>query len=320
MRIAARRFAARMPIPTASCSRSPTCTPATGKCRCCTACRLQLHEGEAHRHRRPQRHGQDDAAARRSWACCRRPAARSSVDGVDVTTWAAHERSRLGIAYVPQGRGILPGLSAHENLRLAWTAGLRRDRSSVRSSACVGIFPRLSRLLESARAAHCRAASSRSWRSRARSCRCRGCSFSTSPPRASSRPSSRRSARLLAALREKRPSLHAHRRAEPRTRARRRRVASWWSSAAASCASSTPVQCAAAPLPIWSVSAIRGWRRRRPRREPRVRTVRCRLASPSNGAVRPPANAGRAPVSAANGPRVAPSRKSAPAAPASATS
>ena len=43
------------------------------------------------------------------------------IDGVDVTSWAAHERSRLGIAYVPQGRGILPGLSAHENLRLAWT-------------------------------------------------------------------------------------------------------------------------------------------------------------------------------------------------------
>ena len=69
------------------------------------------------------------------------------VDGVDVTGWAAHERSRLGIAYVPQGRGILPGLSAHENLRLAWTpdSGETEERAIERVLA---IFPRLTRLLE----------------------------------------------------------------------------------------------------------------------------------------------------------------------------
>jgi amidase len=69
------------------------------------------------------------------------------IDGVDVTSWAAHERSRLGIAYVPQGRGILPGLSAHENLRLAWTpdSGETEERAIER---VVGIFPRLSRLME----------------------------------------------------------------------------------------------------------------------------------------------------------------------------
>jgi len=69
------------------------------------------------------------------------------VDGVDVTTWAAHERSRLGIAYVPQGRGILPGLSAHENLRLAWTpdSGETEERAIER---VLGIFPRLTRLLD----------------------------------------------------------------------------------------------------------------------------------------------------------------------------
>ena len=69
------------------------------------------------------------------------------VDGVDVTTWAAHERSRLGIAYVPQGRGILPGLSAHENLRLAWTpnSGETEERAIER---VLRLFPRLTRLLE----------------------------------------------------------------------------------------------------------------------------------------------------------------------------
>jgi amidase len=69
------------------------------------------------------------------------------IDGVDVTGWAAHERSRLGIAYVPQGRGILPGLSAHENLRLAWTpdSGETEERAVERVLA---LFPRLTRLLE----------------------------------------------------------------------------------------------------------------------------------------------------------------------------
>jgi amidase len=69
------------------------------------------------------------------------------IDGVDVTSWAAYERSRLGIAYVPQGRGILPGLSAHENLRLAWTpdSGETEERAIER---VVGIFPRLSQFIE----------------------------------------------------------------------------------------------------------------------------------------------------------------------------
>jgi ABC-type branched-subunit amino acid transport system ATPase component len=69
------------------------------------------------------------------------------IDGVDVTSWAAHERSRLGVAYVPQGRGILAGLSAQENLRLAWTpdSGETEERAIER---VVGIFPRLSRLLD----------------------------------------------------------------------------------------------------------------------------------------------------------------------------
>ena len=42
------------------------------------------------------------------------------IDGVDVTTWAAHERSRLGIAYVPQGREIFPLLSVRENLETGY--------------------------------------------------------------------------------------------------------------------------------------------------------------------------------------------------------
>jgi amidase len=69
------------------------------------------------------------------------------VDGVDVTQWPAHERSRLGIGYVPQGRGILPGLTTHENLRLAWTpdSGETEEHAVDR---VLTTFPRLSRLLD----------------------------------------------------------------------------------------------------------------------------------------------------------------------------
>lgn len=38
--------------------------------------------------------------------------------GRDVSTVAANERARLGMGYVPQGRGIFPGLTVEENLRM----------------------------------------------------------------------------------------------------------------------------------------------------------------------------------------------------------
>jgi amidase len=72
---------------------------------------------------------------------------RITIDGVDVTSWPAHERSRLGIGYVPQGRGILAGLSARDNLRLAWTA----DSGETEEHAIdrvLTIFPKLTRLLD----------------------------------------------------------------------------------------------------------------------------------------------------------------------------
>ena len=39
-------------------------------------------------------------------------------DGRDVTRLAPHERARLGLGYVPQGREIFPRLTVEENLRL----------------------------------------------------------------------------------------------------------------------------------------------------------------------------------------------------------
>jgi amidase len=72
---------------------------------------------------------------------------RISLDGVDVTRMPAHERARMGIGYVPQGRGILPGLSAMENLQLAW----RADTGETEAQAVervVDLFPRLRPLLD----------------------------------------------------------------------------------------------------------------------------------------------------------------------------
>ena len=72
---------------------------------------------------------------------------RISVDGVDVTRAPAHERSRMGIGYVPQGRGILPGLSALENLRLAWSADTGETEEHA-VQRVLDTFPRLNSVLE----------------------------------------------------------------------------------------------------------------------------------------------------------------------------
>jgi branched-chain amino acid transport system ATP-binding protein len=41
------------------------------------------------------------------------------VDGRDVSRLGAAEVRRLGVCYLPEGRGVFPGLSVRENLRLA---------------------------------------------------------------------------------------------------------------------------------------------------------------------------------------------------------
>jgi amidase len=239
------------------------------------------------------------------------------VDGVDVTTWAAHERSRLGIAYVPQGRGILSGLSAHENLRLAWTpdSGETEERAIER---VVGIFPRLNRLLnrrggalsggEQQILALARALVSLPWL------------LVLDEPSEGIQPSIvQEIGELLAALREKhRLSMLIVEQnlelvldvASRIVLVERGRIIRELDSSAVRAGAIADLvglgNSRLAPPPATA-------------KAPRTNGP-LPLASPSNGAVRPPASGGRAPVSAANGPRVAPSRKSAPAAPASATS
>ena len=44
---------------------------------------------------------------------------RVTLDGQDITGWAAHRIRRAGLAYIPEGRGIFPGLSVLDNLKMA---------------------------------------------------------------------------------------------------------------------------------------------------------------------------------------------------------
>ena len=43
---------------------------------------------------------------------------RMSLDGDDISALLTHQRAKAGIAYVPQGRGILPRFTVRENLTL----------------------------------------------------------------------------------------------------------------------------------------------------------------------------------------------------------
>jgi len=70
-----------------------------------------------------------------------------SFDDREIGKMAAHQRARLGIGYVPQGRGIFPHLSVEENLTLGASALEGRKPPSRPSLAHVyDLFPTLARL------------------------------------------------------------------------------------------------------------------------------------------------------------------------------
>jgi branched-chain amino acid transport system ATP-binding protein len=65
--------------------------------------------------------------------------------GQDITRLPSHERTRLGIALVPEGRRVFPFLTARENLELG-AFKYRNDKSKVGSllDKIFAMFPRLS--------------------------------------------------------------------------------------------------------------------------------------------------------------------------------
>ena len=62
--------------------------------------------------------------------------------GQDVSTARPHEVARLGVAYVPEGRGVFPNLSVRENLVMAARKG-RDGRHDWTYDRVMQTFPRL---------------------------------------------------------------------------------------------------------------------------------------------------------------------------------
>ncbi len=77
---------------------------------------------------------------------------RIAFDDRQINGFAAHRRARLGIGYVPQGRGIFPQLTVEENLALGSSAVGRRRPATTRSpgsspfAKVYELFPTLARL------------------------------------------------------------------------------------------------------------------------------------------------------------------------------
>jgi branched-chain amino acid transport system ATP-binding protein len=65
-------------------------------------------------------------------------------EGQDVTGFPAHRIRRLGLTYIPEGRGIFPGLSVVDNLRMAVAQERRQDRAGAIERA-IDQFPVLGR-------------------------------------------------------------------------------------------------------------------------------------------------------------------------------
>jgi branched-chain amino acid transport system ATP-binding protein len=67
---------------------------------------------------------------------------RIAVRGRDVSRAQPHEVARLGVAYVPEGRGIFPNLTVRENLVMAARPG-RDARREWTLDRALSTFPRL---------------------------------------------------------------------------------------------------------------------------------------------------------------------------------
>ncbi|HEX3567198.1 MAG TPA: ABC transporter ATP-binding protein, partial [Acidimicrobiales bacterium] len=70
------------------------------------------------------------------------PASKGKIvfDGTDITGHQAHKIRKLGLTYIPEGRGIFPGLSVVDNLRMAVGQEKRNERASA-IDAAIDLFP-----------------------------------------------------------------------------------------------------------------------------------------------------------------------------------
>lgn len=68
-------------------------------------------------------------------------------DGAEILAEPAHKRFHRGLAYVPEERRIVPGLSVLENLRLGIIGSASRSKESERIDVIAETFPRLKQRL-----------------------------------------------------------------------------------------------------------------------------------------------------------------------------
>jgi branched-chain amino acid transport system ATP-binding protein len=73
---------------------------------------------------------------------------KASIDGTSFLDFPAHERYHLGLAYVPEDRRIVPGLTVKENLELGVIAKKSRGDMSVLVDEIAETFPRLKERLQ----------------------------------------------------------------------------------------------------------------------------------------------------------------------------
>lgn len=73
-----------------------------------------------------------------------RTTGRVSLDGTDISVLRTHQRAKAGIAYVPQGRGILPKFTVKENLTLGTFAA--REPNGIEEWV-IDLFPILKEFL-----------------------------------------------------------------------------------------------------------------------------------------------------------------------------
>ena len=72
-------------------------------------------------------------------------------DGADITKEPTDRRARRGLAYVPQGREILPHLTVRENLQLGFWARSDKPNGTVEKTAfdeVYQLFPKLTKILQ----------------------------------------------------------------------------------------------------------------------------------------------------------------------------
>ncbi|QWD63498.1 ABC transporter ATP-binding protein [Polynucleobacter sp. MWH-UH2A] len=73
---------------------------------------------------------------------------KASIDGISFLDLPAHERFHLGLAYVPEDRRIVPGLTVKENLELGVIAQKNRGDMAALVDEIAETFPRLKERLQ----------------------------------------------------------------------------------------------------------------------------------------------------------------------------